>query len=247
MRLSLSLVALAVVGAGTAGAYPMPLRPVAKATPSPTAPPAGNVLPFDSTLIFVLEEPISSKSSKAGEFVRAHLKNAIVVNGRTVAPAGAPVQIRIVDVSASDIADTYGFVDIFFEPLALPDGRTLPLHAPVGRLEPRRSSGHESTVEAEDTVGDIFVPYYTLWQIFRHGKNFVLSAGSEVPAQIDASITAQSNGSIAIVTPHPLPQNTGVPEATFPVIPEATPPPTAAPLPKVKPTPTPTPWPTISP
>jgi len=49
-------------------------------------------------------------------------------------------------------------VDIFFEPLALPDGRVLPLRAPVARLEPRDSAGHESTVEAEDTVGDIFVP-----------------------------------------------------------------------------------------
>jgi hypothetical protein len=125
-------------------------------------------LPFDSTLLFVLDDPISSKSSKPGENVRAHLKSAIVVNGRTVAPAGAPGQIRVVAVSGSDIEDKYGFVDIFFEPLALPDGRVLPLRASVARLEPRDSSGHESTVEAEDTVGDIFVPYYTLWQIFRH-------------------------------------------------------------------------------
>ena len=70
------------------------------------------------------------------------------------------------------------------------------MRAPVARLEPHVSAGHETTVEAEDTVGDIFVPYYCLWQIFRHGKNFVLKAGSEVPARTDATISAQPNGAI---------------------------------------------------
>ena len=100
-----------------------------------------------------------------------------MVGGRTVAAAGTPAQIKIVDASPSDIADTYGFVDIFFEPLALPDGRSLPLRTPIARLTPNVSAGHESTVGAEDTVGDIFVPYYTIWQIVRKGKNFVLGAG----------------------------------------------------------------------
>jgi hypothetical protein len=201
-------------------------------------------LPFDSTLLFVLDDPISSKSSKTGQLVRVHLKDAIVVAGRTVAPAGTPAQIRIVDISPSDLADTYGFVDIFFEPMTLPDGRALPLRAPVGRLEPRVSAGHQSTVAAEDTVGDIFVPYYALWQIFRHGKNFVLQPGSEVPARTDATIAAQPNGSIAIVTPRPLPQSSEVPSSAFPVQPMATPLPTYAPVPRSRPTPTSTPFPT---
>lgn len=217
----------------------MPLRPVPKPTPSPTAPPSGNVLPLDSTLLFVLDDPISSKASKTGQLIRVHLKSAIVVNGKSVAPAGAPATIRIVDVSAADLADTYGFVDIFFEPLTLPDGRQLPLRAPVGRLEPRVSAGHGSTVAAEDTVGDIFVPYYSLWQIFRHGKNFVLEAGSEVPARTDATISITPNGATAIVTPRPLAQSSEVPDATFPVVPLATPLPTAPPVPRATPTPKP--------
>jgi hypothetical protein len=198
-------------------------------------------VPFDSTLFFVLDDPISSKSSKAGQIVSVHLRDAIVVNGRTVAAAGAPGQIRIVDVSPSDIADTYGFVDIFFEPLVLADGRLLPLRAPVARLAPRVSSGHQSTVEAEDTAGDIFVPYYPLLQIFRHGKNFVLNPGSEVTARTEATITTKADGTIAIVTPRPLVQGTEVPNATFPVLPLATPygPAVATPAPKVKHTPSP--------
>ncbi len=217
-----------------------------KATPKPSPQPTGNVLPFDSTLAFVLDDPISSKGAKAGQIVRAHLKSALVVGGRSVAPAGTPEQIRIVDASPADIADTYGFVDIYFEPLTLPDGRTVPLRAPIARLEPRVSSGHESTVGAEDTVGDIFVPYYPLWQIFRKGKNFVLQSGSELPARTEATISAQPNGTTAIVTPPPLAPANETPTSAFPVIPMATPiggtpqpahPPAASP----KPSPTPSP------
>lgn len=223
-----------------------------KPTPSESALPTGNVLPFDSTLLFVLDEPISSKSSKSGTMIRVHLKNAIVVAGRTIAPAGSPAEIRIVDSSAADIADTYGFVDIYFEPLKLADGRMLPLRTPAGRLEPSRSSGHESTVAAEDTVGDIFVPYYSLWQIFRNGKNFVLGAGSVLPAKTEATLTAQPNGPIGIVTPEPLTQSNESPNATFPVIPMATPfGPSGGPPPHARsapsPSPTPSPAPSASP
>jgi len=194
-----------------------------KATPTQSPQPIGSSLPFDSTVLFVLDDPISSKAAKAGQMIRAHLKSALVVGGRTVAPAGAPEQIRIVDASAADIVDTYGFVDIYYEPLGLPDGRMLPLRAPVARLAPSVSSGHESTVEAEDTVGDIVVPYYALWQIFRKGKNFVLQPGSELPARTEATISAQPNGTIGIVTPPPLPPGSYVPNSSFPVIPLATP------------------------
>ncbi len=219
----------------------MPPTPMPKATPSPSAPAAGNVLPYDSTLLFVLDDPISSKGSKAGQIVRAHLKADIVVAGRTVAPSGAPAEIRIVDVSPADIADVYGFVDIYFEPLALPGGRTLPLRAPVGRLTPNVTSGHSSTVGAEDTVGDIFVPYYPIYQILRKGKNFVLGPGSVIPASTEATLTAQSNGTIAIVTPRPLSQSTQPPNATFPVMPIATPFGPGAEMPHRRATPSPTP------
>ena len=219
-----------------------------KATASPSAALPGNVLPFDSTLLFVLDDPISSKGSKPGAIVRAHLQKDVVVGGRTILTAGSPVQIRIVDVSAADIADTYGFVDIFFEPLTLPDGRALPLRAPIARLTPNVSSGHQSTVGAEDTVGDIFVPYYPLWQIFRKGKNFVLGPGSVIPASTEASVTAQPNGTIAIVTPRPMAQGTAPPNSAFPAVPLATPfgPGIDAPHSHHRAPPTPTPTPAAS-
>ena len=201
------------------------------------------MLPFDSSVIFVLDEPISSKSAKSGDLIAVHLKDALTVGGRVLAPAGTPAKIRITDVQHAAGGDVYGFVDIFFEPLVLPDGRTLPLRAPVERLSPHTTAGHESTVQAEDTVGDVFVPYYVLWQIMRKGKNFVLKAGSELPARTEATLTAMPNGIVAIQTPHPPQTETNVPKSSFPVEPEATPFGPYGGTKKAHATPSPTPWP----
>lgn len=221
-------------------------------------------MPFDTGLLFVLDDPISSKGSKKGALVRAHLKDALTVNGIVVAPAGTPEQIRIVAVSPADIGDVYGFVDIFFEPMALPDGRSLPLRAPYARLEPRVSSGHQSTVALEDEIEDQVIPYHFLYHIFRKGKNFVLNPGAEIPGNTEATIEALPNGTIAIETPRPLAIGTQMPRPTFPVqamatpfgpaagprhlAPPPTPHPSASPSPSPAPTgPTPTPWPTVQP
>ncbi len=200
----------------------------------------------------MLDDSLSSSKSRAGQIVAAHLKDAISVGGRAVAPAGTPVKIRIVSASAADIGDVYGFVDVFFEPMTLPDGRMLPLRAPVARLEPHVSAGHESTVEWEDTIEDQVIPYHFLYHIFRTGKNFVLKAGSELPARTEATLTVLANGTVAIETPHPMAENLHMPKATFPTQPPATPFGPAGgsksrKTPSPLTTPTPTPWPTPEP
>jgi hypothetical protein len=196
-------------------------RPGASAQPSPQ--PTGNILPFDSNLTFVIDDAISSKSSKRGEIIGVQLKDALVVGGRTIAPAGTPAKLRIVNVSPADIGDVYGFVDIFFEPLQLPDGRVVPLRAPIARLEPHDSAGHESTVELEDTIEDEVIPYHFLYHIFRKGKNFVLGPGSQIPARTEATITALPNGAVAIETPRPMQPELQMPKSSFPSQPAATP------------------------
>ncbi|HEY1977826.1 MAG TPA: hypothetical protein VGG89_14835 [Candidatus Baltobacteraceae bacterium] len=206
----------------------------------------GNVLPFDSGLMFVTDEPISSKASHAGQIVKVHLKTALSVGGHVIAPAGTPGSLRIVSVSKANIGNVYGFVDVYFEPLALPDGRTLPLRAPYARLAPRDTAGHESTVGLEDTVGSMTVPYYMLFSIFRKGKNFVLNPGAEIPARTEATLTALPNGTVAIETPRPPSTSLAVPNSSFPVEPLATPFGPALGKRQVHPSPSPTPSPTPS-
>jgi hypothetical protein len=171
----------------------------------------------------VLDDSISSSHSHAGQTIHAHLRDPIVVAGRVIAPAGTHGLIGIQGVSPADIGDVYGYVDIYYEPLVLPDGRSLPLRPPSGRLVMNVSAGHESTVGWEDNVGDIVIPYHVLYHFLRKGKNFVLEPGAQLPAKTEATIAALPNGTIAIETPEPVPVHLNVPKATFPVEPIATP------------------------
>lgn len=197
----------------------------------------------------MLDDTLSSATNRAGDIIRMHLKQPLVLAGRTVAPAGAPASLLIVDTSAAQIADTYGFVDIFVKPLHLSNGREIPLGVASSRLSPRDTAGHESTVAIEDTIADIVIPYAGLFQILRKGKNFVLHPGAELRARVNATLVATPEG-VVIQTPRPPGASVEVPHAAFDALPlsrpmpSAPPPATAAPPP---PTPTSNPTSTPSP
>jgi hypothetical protein len=134
----------------------------------------------------------------------------------------------------------------------LPDGRSVPLRAPIARLAPHDSSGHESTVELEDTIEDEVIPYHFLYHIFRKGKNFVLGPGSQIPARTEATLTALPNGTVAIQTPAPMHVELQMPKSSFPAQPFATPfasgaSPQSHRAPRPQASPTGTPWPTPEP
>jgi hypothetical protein len=204
-------------------------------------------------VLFVLDDTLSSRTAKPGDIIHMHLKDPLVVGGRVVAAAGTPAQLRIVDSSAAQMADVYGFIDIFPEPLRLPDGREIPLGVAKTRLMPRDTAGHESTVAIEDIVEDIAIPYAVVYQILRHGRNFVLHPGAELIAEIEATLVATPHG-VAIETPRPLGASVETPHPAFeglPIaqpMPSAPPPPTVAPPPGTQttaPSPSPTPSPTV--
>ena len=229
---SVTLVSLGPTGAGRVVAYPMSTpAPISSPSASPT--PASQ-LPYDAGLVFVLDDPISSNHSKPDDIVRIHLKNPLVVGGVVIAPAGSPAKIRVIHAEASQSGDVYGYVDIFFEPLVLPDSRQIPLRAPTSHLTANVSTGHQSTVGMEDTVGDIFVPGYVLYHAFRKGRNFELGPGSEIRARTLATVSVDSRGAIAISTPPPYAIDIATPHSAFSAPPLATPRPTEEPLPKPK-------------
>jgi hypothetical protein len=234
----------------SAAALPVPRPPRPHATPSPSPIPAtATTLPFGSELLFVLDDTLSSSASKAGDVVHMHLKEPLLLRGKVIAPAGSAASLLVVDSSAAQILDTYGFIDIFVQPMKLPDGREVPLGVAQTRLRPRDTSGHESTVAIEDTIADIVIPYAGLFQIFRKGRNFVLHPGAELRAHLDATLTATPRG-IAIETPRPFSAPLETPHPAFQALPLAQPMPSAPPPPTVAPppeTPSPVPSPTPSP
>ena len=208
-------------------------------------------MPIDSSLIFVLDDSISSSASRKGDTVRAHLKDPLAIDGKTIAAAGTPVQIRVLDAEPAQMGDVYGFVDIYFLPVRLPDGREIPLRAPTAHLTVNLTAGHQSTVGIEDTVEDVIIPYHFLYHAFRKGRNFQLGAGSEIRARTEATISVAPNGTVAIKTPAPvIAGDSETPATSFSAMPFATPAPafqSHRPTPKPSPSRSPVPSPSPSP
>ena len=190
----------------------------------------------------MLDDPISSTANTSGDIVRAHLRDALVLGGVIVAPAGSPVQIRAIRVARAQSGDYYGFVDIAFLPMRLSNGEDLPLRTPTSHLTPYVSTGHEATVGVEDTVADIIFPLHTLYQAFRKGRNVMLGPGSILRARTVASVSLEA-GVAVVATPTPLEFPVDVPAASYRALPFA-PLPTPVPKPTRSPTPSPEPSPT---
>ncbi|MBV8244359.1 MAG: hypothetical protein JOZ38_00405 [Candidatus Eremiobacteraeota bacterium] len=161
--------------------------------------------------------------------IPAHLRDALVVDGRTLAPAGAPELIKIENSRAAQAPDVDGSVEIYFEPLKLTDGRTLPLRTPIAHIDHHLTTGQADTQEITDTLEDIFIPYHYMWRILaRKGQDVNLGPGTQVRASTAATIRVDRNG-VSIVTPPPLKLNDDVPKAAFSPNPFYTVPPTHAP------------------
>jgi len=216
-------------------------------SPAPTATVFG-LLPVGSDLYFVLDDELSSSKSKPGTPVQAHLKDALVVGGVTLAPAGTPATIDILSTRRKGVQEQMGIVQIHFEPLILPGIGLLPIRAPHEYLTIEMTGGQVATQASADTVGDIFIPYYPLFQIFRPGREFVLPKGSTFRAETSVSIDARNSHAIVIATPPPIVTNFDPPHADFRPVPLYTAPPTPSPKPKpTKAPPTPSPEPTDTP
>ena len=153
--------------------------------------------------------------------MKAHLEHALEVDGVTIAPAGSPIEIKIADASPASNPDIYGFVDIYFRPLVLNDGRTIPLRAPASHLNVNVSAGHDATAGVENTIGDIWAPTL-LFHAFRKGRNFVLEPGANINAFTDATLMIAHGGAVMIETPAPLVLDAETPVSSFRSVPMAT-------------------------
>lgn len=235
--------AAAAVGAGpqTARAVVVPPHRTSNVPAAPQKAVNGTVLPLDSSLFFVLDGTISSRL-KAGTIVRAHLRDPIVLSGKTVAPAGSPVDIEISQSTSAQMGNQDGSVDIYFKSFQLADGRTIPLTTPTGHIDPHMSVGQYNTRATVDTIGDIFIPGHYIYHMLRKGHDVALGAGTVLRARTGASI-ALSGAALVIATPPPIVSAGDAPHSEFSPAPVYTPPGfivrTPKPSPSVKPTSTP--------
>jgi hypothetical protein len=251
--LALGLMALVFGLATSVHALPPPEAPRSKPSYTPSPAPANAViLPFGSPIDFVLDDTISSSRSKAGEIVHIHLRQPLVVNGVTLAAAGTPATLTILNVHAAAASDNDGSVQITIQPLDVEGKRTLPIRASHEFLTIEHTGGQLATRSATDTITDVFIPYGILYTLFRKGHNFVLPPGAVLRALTNATIDASDPSAVAIVAPSPMTINNDVPHADFTPAPFYTPIPprpkrTPSPKPTRPPTPPPTPEPTPTP
>lgn len=223
--ISLTAAALAAAvalsgGRGAALVIPPPSTPEPDqhaVTPAPE-PTLGNAsaLPLNSSLFFVLDDPISSRTSSRGTFARAHLRDAMVVAGETIAPAGTPVQIEILKSDRAKMGNVDGSVDIYFEPLVLPSGVKLPLRTPTEHIDAHLAAGRAYTRGVTDTIGDIFIPYHVAYRMLRKGIELDLRPGTVVRART-AAIVGSRAGRVVIATPPPFDLNVDKPAPNFPL------------------------------
>lgn len=245
------LTAAAACAAAAFNSSPPPARAIVVPTPpprrdaapvsTPTVTPNSTILPLDSSLFVVLDEPISSRL-KAGTIVRAHLRDPIVLENRTIAAAGTPVEIEVYEVTPAHMGNEDGSVDIYFRPLTLADGKSVPLTTPTGHIDPHVSVGQYNTRATVDTVGDIFIPGHYIYHMLRKGRDVTLGAGTVLRARTAASVMVSHQG-LVVATPHPFLTVTDTPHPAFSPAPMYTPPGfhpiTPKPSPSVKPTSTP--------
>lgn len=246
------ILALATACAAAAlGAGPQAARAVVVPTPAPGAASApaptskgttyATTVPLDSSLFFVLDEALSSKL-KPGSIVRAHLRDPLVLGGKTIAAAGAPVEIEVSQASPAHMGNEDGSVEIFFKGLTLSDGTTIPLTTPTSHIDPHISVGAYNTRAVTDTVGDIFIPGHYIYHMLRKGRDVVLGPGTVLRARTGASVEL-ARGALVVATPKPLITVSDTPHPGFVPAPVYTPPgfhfPTPKPSPSTQPTSTP--------
>ncbi|MBC5816604.1 MAG: hypothetical protein GIW97_08695 [Candidatus Eremiobacteraeota bacterium] len=225
-------VSTAAIFFGATPTYAVPTVQASSApTPEPTRIPRGTlVLPLGSSLFFVLDDRLSSKVNRTGDTVRAHLKDALELNGTLIAPAGAPMLIKIADVHGAKSGDEDGTLDIYFQPLTLANGASLPLHTPTSHLSIHMSAGQASTAGITDTLKDIFIPYHYLYRAIRKGAELELGAGTLLRARTGATIDASRAGVVSIIAPPPVSTSIDTPHADYKPMPLATVPAKAPPL-----------------
>jgi hypothetical protein len=248
---AVGLLALACGLTPAARALPPPETPPYTPTATPSPPPSGiAVLPYGSPLYFVLDQPASSNRSKAGDVIAMHLREALTINGVTLAPAGAQGSLTVVSTRKSGSGDQDGALQINVHALTLAGHPDLPLRAIHEYLTVDHTAGQLTTRDATDQVTDIFVPYAFLVNALRKGYEYTLPRGAVLRVLTNATIDARNPNAIAILPPTPIVNGGDAPYADFTPAPIYTPvplQPRKTPSPKPTRPPTPAPLPTFAP
>jgi hypothetical protein len=132
-------------------AAPAPSKP--KPKPAPVAAgPKDYVVPSGTSLSVQLPAEISTKTAKVGQRLTGNLTNDVVVDGKVVARAGAPVQGSITEViSGSKTIGGKPTLGITFDSLTF-EGGDRPINARITQVADKSDKGRDSAKIAGGAV-----------------------------------------------------------------------------------------------
>lgn len=184
-----------------------PVAPTAAAAPAPAAPPPPPVtVPAGTQLSVKLNSGYSTKTTALGETVNAELASDLVVDGRVVARAGAPISGSVTEVtSGSKKIGAVPALKIDFTQLVAADGKTLPVAIRInqkGQSEKGRDTakiaggtaagaviGHQIDDDKGRVIGGVLGGAAGAIAAQKTGTEVELAAGTVLPANVRTAFT----------------------------------------------------------
>jgi len=108
----------------------------------------GASLPAGTGLRMRLETPLSTHKSRVGDVFNGRLTEAVVVNGQTMVPAGAPVTGRVIKVSEPRRIAGTPSIALLPDRIVMPDGNQFLITATVVDT----AKGSHTTVDDEGRI-----------------------------------------------------------------------------------------------
>jgi len=197
---------------------------------------AGFLLSAGSPQTIVLDHTVSSAEMEPGAIVPAHLRDAIVVRGKTLAPAGAPMHLIVTQIRRAGNG-VGGEIVFRVEPVHLADDLNLPMRL----LHPALNA---TLVLANPD--DIVLPAKAKSSPGL-SADLTLPPGTQLRARTTLTVDATNPNKTVLASPMPYTISTDRPYAAFTPIPLTTYNPNFTPPPRRRGRATPTPSPSPSP
>ena len=188
---------------------PKPAAAPAPAKPKPTpvaAGPKNYVVPSGTSLSVQLPAEISTKTAKVGQRLTGNLTNDVVVDGKVVARAGAPVQGSITEViSGSKTIGGKPTLGITFDSLTF-EGGDRPINARITQVADKSDKGgdtakiaggavaggvvgHQIDSDKGKIIGALIGAAAGTAAAKKTGKEVVLPAGTVVGMTLESPVT----------------------------------------------------------
>ena len=193
---------------------PVSRPPAAAPTPAPAKPkptpvaagPRDYVIPAGTSISVQLPAELSTKTAKVGQRITGNLTNDIVVDGKVVAKAGAPVQGSITEViSGSKTIGGKPTLGLTFDSLTS-SGGDRPISARITQVADKSDKagdtakiaggavaggvvGHQIDSDKGKVIGALIGAAAGTAAAKKTGKEVVLPAGTVVGMTLDSSVT----------------------------------------------------------